>query len=242
MAGATTYPISQQQIIQAALRQVQSTDQTTQPGTYDFTNVSQALNMIIKTWVADGIPLWQVSTLTLPMVANQATYYMGPTGPDVVGPRPLRILEGEIQNTISNQSIQLWPIAREQYVELSGKFISFGIPTQYWFEPLGGEQNTPNARVTMYPIPFEGITQQCLFKVLTPIVNSVALSDIVDFPDEYLLPLKWVLAFEIANEYPVSDSRYARLQARATDAKEKIIEYGQELDVEMRIKYDMRGR
>lgn len=240
--ATTVYPISQQQIIQAALRQVISQDATSVPSPYDFANVSMALNMLIKNWVASGIPLWQVSTLTLPMVANQATYFMGPSGADSIGPRPLRVLEAEIQNSINLQSIQLWPLSREQYVELSGKAIAFGIPTQYWFQPLGGEQTSPNASITMYPIPFEGITQNVLLKVLTPIVNPVALTDIIDFPDEYLLPLKWCLAYEIANEYPVSDSRYQRISQRATTSKEEIIEWGQEQDVEVRLKYDLRGR
>jgi hypothetical protein len=240
--SATTYPVNQQSIIQSALRQVIAGDTTSQPGTYDYTNVSQALNMLVKNWVADGIPLWQVSTITLPMVANKATYTMGPTAADLVVPRPLRVLEAEIQNTISLQTIQLWSLSREQYVQLSGKAISFGIPTQYWFEPLGGEQTSPNARVTMYPVPFTGITQQVLFKVLQPIVNFSALTDVIDFPDEYLLPLKWCLAYEIANEYPVSDSRYARIEKRALQAKETIIEWGQEQDVEVVFKYDLRGR
>jgi hypothetical protein len=239
---ATDYAVTQDQIIQAAMRQCGALDQSALPGSNDYNNVGMALQLLLKEWVADGIPLWKVATLTLPMVANQATYYMGATGPDLITDRPLRVLEAEIQNTISLQSIQLWSISREQYVELSGKAISFGIPTQYWFEPLGSELSSTSARITFYPIPFAGITQQVLLKALQPLQNPVALTDVIDFPAEYYLPFKWCLAYEIANEYPVSDSRYARIRERAMASKEKIIEWGQEQDVEMRIKYDRRGR
>src|SRR6266404_3466161 len=137
---ASSFPVSQDTIIKAAMRQVMTLDQTTGPSPDDYANVSLALNLLLKEWVADGIPLWKVSTLTLPMVANVATYQIGPSAVGtgaLITDRPLRILEAELQNTISLQCIQLWPLAREQYVELSGKLISFGIPTQYWFEPLG---------------------------------------------------------------------------------------------------------
>jgi hypothetical protein len=239
---ATDYAVTQDQIIQAAMRQCGALDQSATPGSNDYNNVGMALQLLLKEWVADGIPLWKVATLTLPMVANQATYYMGSTGPDLITDRPLRVLEAEIQNTINLQCIQLWPISRSQYVELSGKDIAFGIPTQYWFEPLGSELNSTSARITMYPIPFAGITQQVLLKALQPLQNPVLLTDVIDFPAEYYLPFKWCLAYEIANEYPVSDSRYARIEKRALTAKEKIIEWGQEQDTEVRIKYDMRGR
>jgi hypothetical protein len=239
---ATDYAVTQDQIIQAAMRQVGALDQSATPGSNDYNNVGMALQLLLKEWVADGIPLWKVATLTLPMVANQKTYYMGATGPDLITDRPLRVLEAEIQNSINLQSIQLWAISRQQYVELSGKDIAFGIPTQYWFEPLGSELNSTSARITMYPIPFAGITQNVLLKALQPLQNPAALTDVIDFPSEYYLPFKWCLAYEIANEYPVSDSRYARIEKRAITAKEKIIEWGQELDTEVRFKYDMRGR
>ena len=144
---ATDYAVTQDQIIQAAMRQCGALDQSATPGSNDYNNVGMALQLLLKEWVADGIPLWKVATLTLPMVANQATYYMGSTGPDLITDRPLRVLEAEIQNTINLQCIQLWPISRSQYVELSGKDIAFGIPTQYWFEPLGSELNSTSARI-----------------------------------------------------------------------------------------------
>lgn len=237
----TSFPVTQDTIIKAAMRQCGALDQSSTPNPIDYQNCGEALNLLLKTWVASGIPLWKVSTVTLPFVANQTTYYMGPTGASLVMDRPLRVLEAEIQNTIDLTSIELWPLAREQYVELSGKFIALGVPTQYWFEPLGSEATSPNARISFYPIPAD-TTFQALLKCLTPINNAILLSDVIDFPAEYYAPLKWCLAYEIANEYPVSDSRYARIQQRAKEGQELIVEWGQEQDVEVRIKYDRRGR
>lgn len=243
---ATDLQVSQDTIIQAAMRQCGALDPTGIPSPTDYNNVSLALNLLLKKWIADGIPLWKVSTITLPLVANKASYLMGTLGPDLIIDRPLRILEAEIVTVANSQSIQLWSLSREQYVELSGKFISFGIPTQYWFQPLGSEASQQSASITFYPIPSTGTalapTWNVLMKAVQPLNNAVALTDVLDFPAEYYLPLKWLLAYEIANEYPVSDSRYARIEKRALTALEDIIDYGQELDVDIRIKYDRRGR
>lgn len=239
---ATDFQVSQDQIIRAAMRECGALDPTGIPSPTDYTNIGLALNMLLKYWVKDGIPLWKVSTLTLPMVANQITYSIGTLGPDLVTDRPLRVLEAEIVTIANSQSIQLWSLSREQYVELSGKFISFGIPTQYWFQPLGSEATEQSATISFYPIPSASATWNVLLKALQPITNAINLTDVLDFPSEYYLPLKWALAYEIANEYPVSDSRYARIEKRAISSKEEIAEWGQELDVEVRLKYDRRGR
>jgi len=239
---ATDYSVTQDQIIQAAMRQVGALDPAGLPTPTDYANVGMALNLLLKKWIADGIPLWKVATLTVPLVGNQATYQIGTLGPDVVTDRPLRVLEAEIVTIASQQSIQLWSLSREQYVELSGKYIAFGIPTQYWFQPLGSELTEQSASITFYPIPSVSSTWNVLLKAVQPLQNVVNLTDVLDFPAEYYLPLKWLLAYEIANEYPVSDSRYARIEKRAMTALEDIIEYGQELDVEVRFKYDLRGR
>jgi hypothetical protein len=243
---ATDFPVTQDQIIQAAMRECGALDPTAIPTPQDYANIGLTLNMLLKTWVADGIPLWKVVTLPVPMVANQAAYSIGTLGPDVITDRVLRVLEAEIQylNTGSGggQSITLFSLAREQYVELSGKFISFGVPTHYWFQPLGSEMTEQSSLLTMYPIPSLSDTWQVLLKALQPIANTIQLTDVLDFPSEYYLPLKWCLAYEIANSYPVTDSRYARIEKRAMAAKEEITEWGQEQDVEVRIKYDRRGR
>lgn len=241
---ATDFPVTQDQIIQAAMRECGALDPTSIPTPQDYANIGLTLNMLLKTWVAAGIPLWKVVTLSVPMIQNQISYGIGTLGPDVITDRVLRVLEAEIQytQTGNNQTIGLFSLSREQYVELSGKFISFGVPTHYWFQPLGSEMTEQSSLLTVYPIPSATGVWTVLLKALQPIANTIQLTDVLDFPSEYYLPLKWCLAFEIANSYPVTDSRYARIQSRATSAIEDITEWGQEQDVEVRIKYDRRGR
>lgn len=241
---ATSFPVTQDQIIQGAMRKVGALAKGATPDQTDYANISFALNILLKTWVASEIMLWRVASLQVPFVANNAPYQIGPTAIGtgaIVTDRPLRILEGEIVNTITNQTIDLFSLSREQYVELSGKNISFGVPTHFWFQRLGSELTNPNALVTFYPIPFD-TTYYALLKVLTPLTNAVLLTDVIDFPAEYYQPFIYCLAYDIADEYPISDSRYQRIAARAIQAKKDITEWGQEQDVEVRFKYDRRGR
>jgi hypothetical protein len=240
---ATAFPVTQNQIIIATMLELGALDQSSQPNPYDYSNISFALNLLLKTWMASGIALWKVSTLQLPFVANNQTYYIGPsaTGPGaLVTDRVLRVTEAEIVNNSSLQSIDLWPLAREQFVELSGKFTSFGVPTQYWFEPLGSELNSPNSRISFYPIPAD-TTFTAYLKALQPLTNAVNLSDVIDFPSEYYWPFIKCLSYELANQYPVSSERYARIEKRAIGQLELIEDWGQEQDVEVRIKFDRRG-
>lgn len=239
---ATDLPITQDQVIQRAMRQCGAYDPTGLPTPTDYQNVGLTLNILIKNWVKDGIPLWHVTQISVPMVANQATYLIGTLGPDVVTDRPLRVLDAEIITLPGRQTITLRSLAREQYVDRSGKNIAFGQPVEYWFQPLGSELGTQSASLTMYPTPnVSGVWIANLY-ALQPIQNTVALSDVLDFPSEYYLPLSDVLAYHIANEYPVSAERYARIEKKAEVGLEQITSWGQEQDVELNIKYDMRGR
>ena len=168
---ATDYQVTTDQIVQAAMRQCGALDTAASsiPQPQDYTNVLLALNMIIKKWVTDGIPLWKVAPLTLPLVANQQAYSIGTLGPDLITDRPLRILEAEILTLSNQQSIELWPLAREQWVELSGKYISFGIPTQYYFQTLGSEATQQSALIQFYPIPPVSLTWSVVLQALQPI-------------------------------------------------------------------------
>jgi hypothetical protein len=243
---ATDFPVTQDQIIQRAMRICGALDPTSLPSPTDYQFIGLALNMLIKNWVKDGIPLWKVAQIAVPMVANQATYLIGTLGPDIVTDRILRVTEAQILVVQGQQTITLRSLAREQYVERSGKFIAFGQPVEYWFQPLGSELTEQSSSLTVYPTPNVGTALSpvwtILLNALQPIQNTVALTDILDFPSEYYLPLSDVLAYTIANEYPVSAERYARIEKRAEIGQEQISEWGQEQDVDVQIKYDARGR
>ena len=67
------------QIINSALRTLGKLGKTQTAGATDLANCSEALNLMIKSWINKGATLWKIQELLLPMVANQQTYPIGPT-------------------------------------------------------------------------------------------------------------------------------------------------------------------
>ena len=74
-----TFTVTRDDIISAALRVMGVIGVGETPITEDFTNCSQALNIMIKSWAKKSIPLWVVEKVTVPLITNVSTYPLGPT-------------------------------------------------------------------------------------------------------------------------------------------------------------------
>lgn len=75
----TTYTVTRDDIIKAALRGVGKLAQGAVPSTEDFLNCAQALNLLVKNWMGKGATLWKIQELTLPLVASVVRYPIGPS-------------------------------------------------------------------------------------------------------------------------------------------------------------------
>lgn len=76
---ATTYSVSRDSIISAALRKLQVLELGSTPDTDTVTNAAQSLNFMIKAWQTQGIKLWTVQNYVIPLVASQNVYSLGST-------------------------------------------------------------------------------------------------------------------------------------------------------------------
>lgn len=74
-----TFSVTRNDIIDAALRILGVIGIGETPQTEDYTNCSQALNIMIKSWSKKGWPLWTVQDLVIPLVAGVRVYPIGPT-------------------------------------------------------------------------------------------------------------------------------------------------------------------
>ena len=79
LPNTNVFTVTRDDIISAALRVMGVIGVGEVPITEDFTNCSQALNIMIKSWAKKSIPLWVVEKVTLPLIGNIATYPLGPT-------------------------------------------------------------------------------------------------------------------------------------------------------------------
>lgn len=76
---STTYSISRDSIISAALRKLQVLELGVTPDADSVTNAAQVLNYMIKAWQSNGIKLWTIQNYTIPLVASQNSYSIGTT-------------------------------------------------------------------------------------------------------------------------------------------------------------------
>lgn len=84
VTGTNTFIVTRDDVIKAALRtlNVIGMGDTVQPE--DYTNCSQALNLMIKSWSLKGIPLWVTTQVSFPLLPNQANYPVGTLGGQLV--------------------------------------------------------------------------------------------------------------------------------------------------------------
>jgi hypothetical protein len=99
-----------------------------------------AANMVLSSWSAQGVNLWEVDLQTVPLVKNKETYSV-PNDTVVILDAYISINEG-------NRSIDrvIMPISRSEYATYPLKD-QVGFPTVFWFD----RQLNPVVRI--YPVP-----------------------------------------------------------------------------------------
>lgn len=213
----TTFSVTRDQIIISALKECGAIGTGETPSTEDFSDASLALNIIIKSWVKVGMPLWKVVEVLLPLTIGNAAYQIGPTATGVgavVTDRPLRILNAFIR-TLNGKDVDLLVLSRQEY-EMMGDKTSTSIPNSYYFQPL-----LPNSLVTLWPAPSLNTSVIHLFTQI-PISDVNVGTDVVDFPSECYQALKWCLAAEIGGAYVSSMQKLQRIEAKAAKYKDEM--------------------
>ena len=106
-SGTTTFSVTRNDIIQSSLRLLGVLEEGTQPTANAIENASMVLNMMLKDWMTDGIKLWTVTELTIPLESNQTSYTIGPAATnDLVTNKPLRLIQSFLRN-VSNTTNQV---------------------------------------------------------------------------------------------------------------------------------------
>jgi len=95
-----------------------------------------AANMLLSRWANQGVNLWQVDLVTIPLVVGQSTYDVDPT----------TVLILDAYATISGTDRVIMPISRTEYSSYPNK-AQTGTPSVYWFD------RTLSPTITIWPVP-----------------------------------------------------------------------------------------
>lgn len=135
-------------------------------------------NMLLSRWANQGVNLWAVDLVTVPLVTDQATYN--------VDPNTVTILDAYVQNDDSGANIDriILPISRTEYASYPNKEQQ-GFPTVFWFDRL------LSPTVTLWPVPNTDNGPQYLKYYRVRQIQDTALTNGAQVEIPYL----WLEAF-----------------------------------------------
>ena len=187
--------LTAQRVIRMAYRDAGIIQEGDEPNGEQYADGLMRLNDLANLWQTQGLKLWLIEDLPVPLVAGQATYVLSPSG-DVAMNKPSRVIQAYYLDTNSIRR-PLNPMSWEEWTRLSqinqaGQLNSYFVDKQqsalivsFWELP-----DSTAATGTAHLIVQQQITQM------------VSLTDTTAFPMEWSLALRWGLADDLATGQP----------------------------------------
>ena len=221
-SGSYDWTVTRDTLIEAAFRLIGVGHRGESVPADEINDAAEALNFMLKGWQADGLQLWKREEQTIPLVASQATYTLGPTG-DVTMQRPLRILECVRRNT-DNIDVPLNKLTKSEYYNLSNKF-NEGTPVSYYYDP-----QLDNGELTIWQPPSTTTAAEYSIVIVyhIPSEDMDSANDNFDCPSEWLEAIKYGLALRLAPEYGVDQPSYYALRGMFEDIYDKALTWDME--------------
>ena len=221
---SSNYSITRDQIILTALRKIGAVEPGDTASTIDaniVTNCAQALNLMVKQWMTEGIKLWTVVEYTITPVASQTEYIIGPVGPDLVADKPLRLIQGVIRNIESTPYVDtpLQILSKQEYMTLGSKF-STGIANSVYLNP---GLTSASVKLFLTPDTSTATNYQIILTCQRPIYDISSASSVPDFPNEWMQALVWGLADQLSLEFGLPINHRQEVMLRAEKYKDQLM-------------------
>lgn len=221
-SGTTTYSVTRNEIISASLRLLGVLEEGAVPNAAAIENASMVLNLLIKDWMTDGIKLWTVNEIVLPLVNNQTSYTLGEDSTnDLVTPRPLRVIQAILRNNSVNPTVDMpMTIISEQEYNILGSKKSQGNVNTVMYKPY-----VTHGVLKVFLTPNQQVAQDYTLhlNVQRPIEDITSSNQTFDFPQEWYQALRWGLASELSADYGLDLQRAALVIQRAEMYKERLM-------------------
>jgi len=227
LTASTDYSIAKNDLISAALRMIGVGSIDEAPTADEISQAATTLNMMLKAWQTDGLQLWQIRQKSMTPVESQYQYSLGITSPsgDVVGSRPMRIIDIYRRTTATVTDVPLIKNTREEYWLLSDKDIE-GTPVSYYYD-----LQLTDGVLNIWPAPDAAFAAANTLEILyqKPYDDmDVASTDDFEFPSEWYEAIKYGLAVRLAPEYGIPRLERTLLHQEAAAVKEKAMSWDQE--------------
>lgn len=166
-----------------------------------------ASNMLLSRWANQGVNLWKVDLVTVPLVTGQATY--------AVDSNTVTMLDAYVTNDMTGENIDriIMPVSRTEYASYPNKEQQ-GFPTVFWFDRL------LSPTVTLWPVPNvdNGPSTLSYYRVTQIQDSNLTSAQTVDIPYLWMEAFAYGLATRLSQIWapdklallkPFADEAYA---------------------------------
>jgi hypothetical protein len=176
-----------------------------------------ATNMMFTRWSNQGVNLWQVDLVTVPLVQGQATY--------TVDANTVVMLDAYIEYGSPAIDRIILPISRTEYSSYPNKQQQ-GFPTTFWFDRL------LSPTVTLWPVPNGQQAYLKYYRVIRLQDANMNGTQQVDVPPIWLEAMVYGLAERLAMIWapdkvaimkPAADEAYAIASAQNVETAQQYI-------------------
>jgi len=230
---SSTYTVTRDQIITQALRKLGVLEIGSTPDADTVADAAVSLNLLIKQFSTEGLKLWKISELIIPLTSGQTTYTLGGSSSslmyDSLNPtvaitdKPLKVIQGFYRNKQSTPAIDtpVMLVSKQEYNVLGSKF-STGTANTIFYDP-----RKLNGVLYVYLTPDVNAQTNLELHIVAqlPLDDLNTALDIPDFPNEWMNCLVWSLADELALQYGVPMNSRQELSQRAAIYKEKLSDW-----------------
>ena len=230
---SSTYTVTRDQIITLALRKLGVLEIGATPDAETVANASMSLNLLIKMMSTDGLKLWKISELIIPITANQTSYILGGAtstlmydslNPTVaITDKPLKAIQGFYRNLQNSPPIDVpvMLISKQEYNILGSKK-STGVANTLFYDPrkLNGV-----LYVYLTPNTYSQTNLQLHLIAQMPLDDLNSALEVPDFPNEWMNCLVWSLADQLSMEYGVPMNARQEIALRANAYKTQLTDW-----------------
>lgn len=221
-SNSTNFSVSRDDIINSAYRKAGVID--AEVGTCNAAQLSvgaHALNVIVKAFHEDGMPLWAIKKGTITLSATNAY-----TITTVAVNRPIRIIKAFNHNISTLSDVEMYIATRDEYWRLGNKSTT-GNPNMLYYDP---QLTSDLATIFLYPTPDTAsiALNNVQFFYQRPFEDFDAAGDTPDFPQEWYSAIIWELAFTVGMENLVGERRLGMIQQKASIERQLVLGMGTE--------------
>ena len=220
---SSTYTVTRDQIITLALRKLGVLEIGSSPDADTVSNAAMSLNLIIKQLSTDGLKLWKVSEIIVPLTSGQTQYTLGGSTStlmyDALNPtvaitdKPLKVIQGFYRNLQSTPSVDtpVMLVSKQEYNVLGSKF-STGTTNTIFYDP-----RKLNGVLYVYLTPDLNAQTNIQLHIVAqmPLDDLTTALEVPDFPNEWMNCLVWNLADQLSLEYGVPMNARQEIAQRA---------------------------